>query len=130
MDQVLRAGLTRLTPHTLTSPRSLHGRVQRIASTGIAYEREETQLGWWCGAALVRAPAGTYAFGLVSPVSAVPMARGIAQLRRTAEHLQRELAAQPGRRVVVPAAQARSLPAPERPPTRVTPTRTLPELPG
>ncbi|WUH89530.1 helix-turn-helix domain-containing protein [Streptomyces sp. NBC_00433] len=96
VDQVLSRGLTRLTPHTVTSPRLLHGRVRRAADTGVAYEREEIQLGWWCGAALVPAPAGTYAFGLISPVRAVPMARGIAQLRRAADHLRRELAARPG----------------------------------
>ncbi|MGW7423949.1 IclR family transcriptional regulator [Streptomyces sp. NPDC054813] len=95
-DQVLRGGLTRLTPHTVTNPRLLHGRLQRVADTGIAYECEETRLGWWCGAALVHAPAGKYAFGLISPVRAIPVARGITQLQRAAERLQRELTTRTG----------------------------------
>ncbi|MFG1809586.1 IclR family transcriptional regulator [Streptomyces sp. NPDC049040] len=101
-DRVLRAGLTRLTPHTVTSPRLLHGRLQRVADTGIAYECEETRLGWWCGAALVHAPTGTYVLGLISPVRAVPMTRGITHLQRAAERLQHELTSRPGRQTGPP----------------------------
>ncbi|WP_351233322.1 helix-turn-helix domain-containing protein [Streptomyces sp. NPDC002133] len=92
VEQVLRSGgPPKLTPHTVTSPRMLLGRLQRVADTGVAHEWEENRLGWWCAAVLVPAPAANYVFGLTAETRGVPMARGITQVQRIAEHFGREL---------------------------------------
>ncbi|WP_328993606.1 helix-turn-helix domain-containing protein [Kribbella sp. NBC_01245] len=92
VEQILRSGgPTRLTPHTVTSPRLLLGKLQRAADTGIAHEWEETRLGWWCCAMLVPAPAATYIFGLTAETHRTPMACGVTQLQRVAEHFGREV---------------------------------------
>lgn len=92
VEQILRCGgLTRLTPHTVTSPRMLLGKIQRAADTGMAHEWEETRLGWWCCATLVSAPAATYILGLTAETHRTPLARGITQMQRVAEQFGREL---------------------------------------
>jgi len=50
---VIDAGLTRFTPYTITSPQRLLGELDTARREGVAYDREEFQLGVTCVAAAV-----------------------------------------------------------------------------
>ncbi|MFI2077557.1 IclR family transcriptional regulator [Streptomyces triculaminicus] len=94
-EQVLRLGLTRLTPYTITSPRILQDRLRCAAETGQALEHQETRLGWWCGAALVPGTTTTHIVGLTAKMHELPASKGIVQLERIAAGLGRELSKGP-----------------------------------
>lgn len=50
LDAVLRAGLERVSPRTITAPGLLRTQLRRVRSEGIAYEREESGIGVTCAA--------------------------------------------------------------------------------
>lgn len=52
-EQVVRNGLEHRTPHTIVTPGVLRAQLDRVKETGLAYEREESQLGLGCVAAPV-----------------------------------------------------------------------------
>lgn len=56
IEQVLRHGLTRMGPRTITSPDVLLGELERIRATGVAYEREESASNVGCGASPIGSP--------------------------------------------------------------------------
>ncbi|MFB9680457.1 IclR family transcriptional regulator [Streptosporangium vulgare] len=53
IDEVLGRPLRRLTPHSIVDPRRLEEAIGQIQAAGLAYEREEVQLGGACIAAPV-----------------------------------------------------------------------------
>lgn len=91
LDQILRHGLARLTPYTITSRQLFLTRLRRAAETGVAQEYEETGLGWWCCAALVSSPDASYIFGLTGATCGISADRGLSRLRQVADQLTREL---------------------------------------
>jgi DNA-binding IclR family transcriptional regulator len=64
LHEVLRRGLTRLTPYTVASPGRLAGQLEHIRATGLASESEEVRLGRASMATVVTDPAG-------APVAAI-----------------------------------------------------------
>ena len=102
IDQVLRAGQLRpLTPNTVTDPDRLAAELEEVRTTGIAYDREEIEVGLRCVAAPIRGANGR----VVAAISvAGPAARfGPERLPRlaqlvgsTAEAISRDLAFAPG----------------------------------
>ncbi|NUR95589.1 MAG: helix-turn-helix domain-containing protein [Kribbellaceae bacterium] len=66
LDGVLRTGISRATPYTVTSPHLLRERLKRAADTGVATECEESRLGWWCAATVVPGPAETHIVGVTA----------------------------------------------------------------
>lgn len=50
---VIDSGLTRFTPYTITSPQRLHDELDAARREGVAYDREEYQLGVTCVAAAI-----------------------------------------------------------------------------
>ena len=57
-EAVVAAGLSRVGPRTITTPGALVRQLRRIASTGIAYEHEESAPGVACVASAVRGGDG------------------------------------------------------------------------
>lgn len=48
LDEVVRAGLTRHTPRTLTAPGILAGQLEQVRRTGVSFEFEESRTGLVC----------------------------------------------------------------------------------
>jgi DNA-binding IclR family transcriptional regulator len=67
VDELIREGLKAYTPHTITTPDRLHRTLSDIRRTGIAYQREEMDLGLMSVAAPILDASGT----LVSALSVV-----------------------------------------------------------
>ncbi|MEI8407488.1 MULTISPECIES: IclR family transcriptional regulator [unclassified Kribbella] len=91
IEGVLRTGIQRATPYTVTSPHLLLTRLRRTAETGLATEYEESRLGWWCGATLVPGSSGTHIVGVTAETKSLPPARGLQRLQKTADELGRAL---------------------------------------
>jgi DNA-binding IclR family transcriptional regulator len=60
-----RVGMPRLTPHTITAARPFLNELQEVRAQGVAYAREEAQLGVTSMAVPVRTARGEIAAGLV-----------------------------------------------------------------
>jgi IclR family pca regulon transcriptional regulator len=60
-----RVGMPRLTPHTITTIRAFLNELQEVRAQGVAYAREEAQLGVTSVAVPVRTARGNIAAGLV-----------------------------------------------------------------
>lgn len=58
VQRVLATGLPRLTPRSITTPGHLRRELAAIQASGIAYDREESNLGVLCAAAPVFGPDG------------------------------------------------------------------------
>jgi IclR family transcriptional regulator, KDG regulon repressor len=58
IDRVLRAGLTRRTRYSVADPTQFLRQLSRIRADGVAFDREEVQLGLVCAAAPVLGPDG------------------------------------------------------------------------
>jgi DNA-binding IclR family transcriptional regulator len=91
VELLLRSGPTRLTPYTLTNPRLIIRRLERVTETGLAVECEETRVGWWCGAVLIPGPTTPHILGLTAELHGVSPKRGLRQLQQIATQLTREL---------------------------------------
>ncbi|MGW6194641.1 IclR family transcriptional regulator domain-containing protein [Kribbella sp. NPDC055110] len=91
VEDVLRAGIPRATPYTVTRPRLILERLRRTAENGLAVEYEESRVGWWCAAAVVPGPSTMHIIGVTAEVKAFPPARGLRQLQNTAVQLGKAL---------------------------------------
>lgn len=87
LDDVLRTGIPRATPYTVTSPHLLRERLRRTTDTGLATEYEESRLGWWCAATVVQGPSATHLIGVTAELTSLPPARGLRHLQTTADQL-------------------------------------------
>jgi DNA-binding IclR family transcriptional regulator len=94
VDQVIAAGLTRRTPHTIARPSALRAQLAEVRRTGIGFEREESTEGVACLAAPVftkqRALAG--AISVACPVGAPQLHRTGPAVRNLAAALSRVVA--------------------------------------
>lgn len=92
IDHVLRTGLTRRTRYSVADPAQFLRQLARIRGEGVAYDREEVQLGLVCAAAPVRGADGR-AVAAVS-VSSQPLRFDLnvvaAEVRRTAAAISRD----------------------------------------
>ncbi|MUL83007.1 MULTISPECIES: IclR family transcriptional regulator [unclassified Mycolicibacterium] len=94
-DQVL-ASLTRVTPHTVISPRLLADQLRRVHSQGYATTVEEMSLGACSVAVPIRGPQGVVAaLGIVVPSLRNNRPRLVAALRVAAQGISRTMGAPP-----------------------------------
>ncbi|MEV4260602.1 helix-turn-helix domain-containing protein [Kribbella sp. NPDC049584] len=91
VDLFLQSGPTRLTPYTVTNPQLIVRRLERVAETGLAIEREETRVGWWCGAVVIPGPTTPHILGLTAELHGMSPHRGLRQLQQIADELTCEL---------------------------------------
>lgn len=85
------AGLTRLTPHTISTPGGLARELQGIRAGGVAFDREEGRLGIVCAAAPVSGPDGVVDAALsVSGVPGMDLERVAPAVRTAALGLSRQ----------------------------------------
>ncbi|MFD3400085.1 IclR family transcriptional regulator [Kribbella sp. NPDC058693] len=87
IEDVLRAGIPRATPYTVTSPQLVLERLRHATDSGLATEYEESRLGWWCAATVVPGPSATHIIGITAETKSLPPARGLRQLNTTADQL-------------------------------------------
>jgi DNA-binding IclR family transcriptional regulator len=93
LDAVLAAGLVRRTAFTITVPSVLRRQLAKAASAGVAYEREESDLGVTCAAAPVRG-FGSHVVAAISvtgPVTRLDPERHAPTVRLAALALSRRL---------------------------------------
>lgn len=92
-DDVIHAGLTPLTRHTLTSPRMLIGQLEKVRESGLATEFEETRLGYASLAVPVLGPERMLAgaLSITAPTSRMNVNRLVGSLRTAAQGIGRKL---------------------------------------
>lgn len=97
LDLVLRSGLPARTPATITAADPLHAELARIRAEGVAYDREEYEVGVACVAAPVRGPEGdcVAAISITGGASALQLGPLAAAVRATAQEASRSLGASP-----------------------------------
>ena len=95
IDAVIAAGLTRVGPRTITAPGSLRRQLTSIASTGIAYEYEESAPGVACVASAIHVDDGppTAAISASGWIGKVDIRRVGPAVHTTALSIARVLAA-------------------------------------
>jgi len=93
LDDVIQAGLSPLTRHTLTSPRMLVGQLEKARETGLATEFEETRLGYASLAVPVFGPERMLAgaLSITAPTSRMNVNRLVGSLRTAAQGIGRKL---------------------------------------
>ena len=92
-EQVVQAGLARLTPRTVVAPGRLQAQLERVRAEGIAMESEETRLGYCSVAVPVRGPDDVLvaALSITAPTYRAQLPRLIAALRAAAAGITRAL---------------------------------------
>jgi len=92
-EDVVEAGLTPLTRHTLTSPRMLIAQLERVREAGLATESEETRLGYASLAVPVFGPERMLAgaLSITAPTSRMNVNRLVGSLRTAAQGIGRKL---------------------------------------
>ena len=92
-EQVLQAGLVRLTPRTVVAPGRLEAQLERVRVEGIAVESEETRLGYCSVAAPVRGPDDVLvaALSITAPTYRAQLPRLVGALRPAAAGITRAL---------------------------------------
>ena len=89
---LVRAGLRRVTPHTLTSPALLGAQLARVRAERLASEVEECRLGHGSIAVPVSDGVGVVAaLSITAPMSRGPMQRHVPRLRAAASAVSRSL---------------------------------------
>ncbi len=98
LDLVIRGGLAARTPTTIVHRDRLHAELTRIRMEGVAYDREECEVGIACVAAPVRGPENDYiaAISVTGNVSALHLNRLAPAVRATAIDVSRAFGACPG----------------------------------
>lgn len=93
VDAVLAAGLSRRTAFTITAPSVFRAQLATVARTGVAYEREESDLGVTCAASPVRGLGGRglAAISVTGPVTRLKPERYASTVRLAALALSRLL---------------------------------------
>lgn len=98
VDALVRDGLRKVGPRTITDPARLYRELTRVRADGVAYEREESGPGIACAAACITSAAG-------APVAAISAAGWDAQfdvkrvglaVRTAAQAVTREIGKRPG----------------------------------
>ncbi|GAA3717153.1 IclR family transcriptional regulator [Nonomuraea antimicrobica] len=85
LEEVLRRPLRRLTPHSIVDAARLKDEIRRIRTAGLAYEREEAQLGNACIAApIFRGDAVVAALSISAPAARFHPARLAAAVKTAA----------------------------------------------
>ncbi len=99
VDDVLQAGLVRLTPHTITDPGVFRRELRSILAEGVAYDREESAIGATCVAAPILAANDQpiAAISVTGPTDSFAPQRMAATIRMTAVAVSRELVNQRAR---------------------------------
>ena len=97
LDHVLRAGLAARTPTTIVGRDRLHAELARIRIDGVAYDREECEVGVACVAAPVRGPEDdcVAAISITGSASALHLDLLATAVRATAGDVSRALGARP-----------------------------------
>lgn len=92
-DQVVQAGLGRLTPRTVVAPGRLQAQLARVRAEGVAVESEEIRLGYCSVAVPVRGPddALVAALSITAPTYRAQLPRLVAALRPAAAGITRAL---------------------------------------
>jgi DNA-binding IclR family transcriptional regulator len=103
LEAVVSNGLPRRTRYTITDPHRLQLELTRAAETGVAYDREEYELGITCvGSPLLnRAGRAWAAISVTGPTTRFRPERAAAAVRATALGLTRALTHQSGYRAAV-----------------------------
>jgi DNA-binding IclR family transcriptional regulator len=93
VDSVLRAGLPRRTPHSITSPLRLRAELETIRASGVAAEREECRIGFLSVAAPVFGHHSilTGAISVTAPTSRTSVERLTPSVRAAASAISRRL---------------------------------------
>jgi len=98
VESVIRNGLSRITPYTITDPHRLQLELKRAAESGVSYDREEYELGINCvGSPLLnRAGRAWAAISVTGPTTRFRPERMAAAVRTAALGLTRVLNSQGG----------------------------------
>lgn len=96
IEEVIAAGLSRHTPHTITYPKRFRDHLRTVSEEGVAFDREEAVLGVACVAAPVRNRAGHPVAAIsVTTTPTAPPERFVPAVQRTAERLSAAVCRRP-----------------------------------